>query len=300
MRFQLEESAGRLKPAMELRRGDRSQFEKALEGITLQPNPENWYQLVAFPDGSFYLRWPDLFEFLVLPDGRCITYNPLPQASPAAFETYLLGHVLSYSLLKLGYEVLHVTAVVVDGEALGLLGRSGQGKSSLAAAFLQAGYRILSDDLLVLVETPEGILIPPGLPRIKLFPETAERFLPFAVHGASHEPIDGEERNPSSQGAFGAGAGASPRSLQAALPFRAAPRQQGPNLAPGGENRIQGAFGRHLQLACAGSAEAEEAIRNYGQALDEGPGAATLLSARPRPPSGSARRHSCGFSPPRA
>ncbi len=189
IRFPLEESAGRLKPAVELRRGDPSQFENALQGISLEPDPENWYQLVTFADRSFYIRWPDLFEFLVSPDGRRITYNPLPQASSAAFETYLLGHVLSYSLLKLGYEVLHATSVIVDGEALGLLGRSGHGKSSLAAAFLQAGYRILSDDLLVLVETPEGILVPPGLPRIKLFPETAERFLPFPTSGAAMNPL---------------------------------------------------------------------------------------------------------------
>jgi hypothetical protein len=189
MRFPLEESGGRLVPAVELRRGDPSQFEELLEGISLEPDPEYWYQLVTFPDGSFYIRWPDLFEFLVSADGRRITYNPLPQASSVAFETYLLGQVLSYSLLKLGYEVLHATAVIVDGEALGFLGDSGYGKSSLAAAFLQAGYRVLSDDLLVLVETPEGILVPPGLPRIKLFPDTAERFLPFCTGGGAMNPL---------------------------------------------------------------------------------------------------------------
>jgi len=185
MRFPLEESARRLEPAVELRRGDRSQFAN----VSLESDPENWYQLVTFPDRSFYIRWPELFEFLVSPDGRRITYNPLPQASLVAFETYLLGQVLSYALLKLGYEVLHATTVIVDGEALAFLGQSGYGKSSLAAAFLQAGFKILSDDLLVLRETPEGFLIPPGLPRIKLFPEIAERFLPFPINGAAMNPL---------------------------------------------------------------------------------------------------------------
>jgi hypothetical protein len=189
MRFPLEESATRLDPAIELRRGEPQQFEDALQGISLPPDPKRWYQLVTFPDHSLYLRWPELFEFLVSPDGRSITYNPLSQASPAAFETYLLGQVLSYSLLKLGYEVLHATTVIVDGEALAILGRSGHGKSSLAAAFLQAGYRILSDDLLVLLETPEAFLVPPGLPRIKLFPETAKRFLPFPINGEAMNPL---------------------------------------------------------------------------------------------------------------
>jgi hypothetical protein len=189
MRFPLEESARRLEPAVQLRRGDRSQFENALKGVSIEPDPENWYQLVTFPDSSLYIRWPNLFEFLLSPDGRRITYNPLPQASSAAFETYLLGQVLSYSLLKLGYEILHATAVVVDGGALAFLGDCGYGKSCLAAAFLHAGYRVLSDDLLVLHETPGGFLIPPGLPRIKLFPETAERFLPFPINGGTMNPM---------------------------------------------------------------------------------------------------------------
>jgi hypothetical protein len=157
--------------------------------MSIEPDPVNWYQLVTFPDGSFYILWPDLFEFLVSPDGRRITYNPLPQASRVAFETYLLSQVLSYSLLKLGYAVLHATSVIVEGEALALLGQSGYGKSSLAAAFLQAGYGVLSDDLLVLVETPKGILIAPGPPRIKLFPEIAERFLPFPINSAAMNPL---------------------------------------------------------------------------------------------------------------
>jgi len=189
LRFPLVESASRLEPVVELRRGDPSQFAEVLAGISIDPDPENWYQLVTFADASVYLRWPELFEFLVSPDGCRITYNPLAQASLVAFEAYLLGQVLSYSLLKLGYEVLHATTVIVDGEALAFLGRSGDGKSSLAAAFLQADYRILSDDLLVLVESPEGFLVPPGLPRIKLFPEIAERFLPFRVSGAAMNPL---------------------------------------------------------------------------------------------------------------
>ncbi len=189
MRFSLEECPRRLTPTVELRQGDPQRFRNALKGIALEPDPENWYQLVNFPDRSVYLRWPDLFEFLISSDGRRITYNPLPKATRIAFETYLLGQVLSYSLLKLGYEVLHATAVIVDGEALAFLGGSGSGKSSLAAAFLQAGYRILSDDLLVLVETPKGFLVPPGLPRIKLFPDITERFLPFPRNGGAMNPL---------------------------------------------------------------------------------------------------------------
>jgi len=80
-------------------------------------------------------------------------------------------------LLKQGIEPLHCTAVVVNGGAVGFLGDCGYGKSSLAAAFLQAGYPLLTDDLLVLKEEGRHFLAYPSFPRIKLFPEMAEAFL---------------------------------------------------------------------------------------------------------------------------
>jgi hypothetical protein len=57
-----------------------------------------------------------------------------------------------------------------------LLGNSGLGKSSLAACFLDAGHRLLTDDLLILRPTSQGVMAYPGPPRIKLFPKLACRF----------------------------------------------------------------------------------------------------------------------------
>src|SRR5579863_1529286 len=152
LRFPLEETSVPLEPTVELFRGARLYFQEVMRGRFVPPDPENWREHLTLPDGSDYVRWPDLFEFLVSPDGRRIVYNPLSNPSVLAFETYLLSMVLSYALLKLGYEVLHATAVVVDGAVLALLGPSGHGKSTLAAAFLGLGYPVLTDDLLVLVE----------------------------------------------------------------------------------------------------------------------------------------------------
>jgi hypothetical protein len=73
--------------------------------------------------------------------------------------------------------------VVIDGKAVGFLGSSGFGKSSLAACCLEAGHRLLTDDLLVLQETPGGFQAYPGPPRIKLFAEMAGRFLGEAMSG---------------------------------------------------------------------------------------------------------------------
>jgi hypothetical protein len=64
----------------------------------------------------------------------------------------------------------------VDGHAVAFLGSNAFGKSSLAACFLEAGSRLLTDDLLILGESRNRLLAYPGPPRLKLFPKIARRF----------------------------------------------------------------------------------------------------------------------------
>ena len=51
---------------------------------------------------------------------------------------------------------LHGAAVVAAGEAFAFIGPAGQGKTTLAAAFLHRGAALLSDDILPLRATPDG------------------------------------------------------------------------------------------------------------------------------------------------
>jgi hypothetical protein len=101
----------------------------------------------------------------------------------------MLGQALSFALVKQRFEPLHATVVVVDDHAAAFLGKSGFGKSSLAACFLEAGHRLLTDDLLLLHDTHGRILAYPGPPRIKLFPKVAARFLGLPEHRV---PMNGD------------------------------------------------------------------------------------------------------------
>ncbi|MBI4421391.1 MAG: hypothetical protein HY560_11255 [Gemmatimonadetes bacterium] len=139
--------------------------------------PRDWFACRRLRDRSIYLCWTDQFEFLVSPDGRGIHYRPLRHASAESLATYLLGQVLSFSLLAFRVEPLHGTAVVVDGKAIAFLGDCGSGKSTLGAAFLSRGYPVLTDDLLIPEPVRGGYAVPPGMPRIKLFPSVARRVL---------------------------------------------------------------------------------------------------------------------------
>jgi hypothetical protein len=130
---------------------------------------DEWFWREVSPDGSQHLVWTDHAEFRLSPDVSTIAYLPLTLANPSTIETFLLGQVLSFALLRRGLEPFHATVLEREERAVGLLGPSGQGKSTLAAAMLRRGWRMLTDDLMVL----DGLDVLPGLPRIKLFPRSA-------------------------------------------------------------------------------------------------------------------------------
>jgi hypothetical protein len=168
-----------------LLRGSAARFARAVEEARETGRDERtWLHGIDLEDGQTYLRWTDRFEFLVSADGRRIAARPLNGESSETFHTYLLGPALSFALLKQGFDPLHATAVTIEGAGVGFLGDTGFGKSSLGAAFLQAGHRLLTDDLLVLSASRDGFIAHPGPPRMKLFPEIARAVLARTPRGA--------------------------------------------------------------------------------------------------------------------
>jgi hypothetical protein len=174
---------------VELLEGTADLFGKAKADVALRPDAAAWYENGFLKDGSIYLHWPGLFEFLISPDGSRIAARFLGDTHWEAFQAYLLGQVLSFALIKQGIEPIHCTVMVIDGRAIGLLGDCGYGKSTLAAAFLQAGHSLLTDDLLVLKENGRGFLAYPSFPRIKLFPEIAAALLGDKINGTPMNPF---------------------------------------------------------------------------------------------------------------
>jgi hypothetical protein len=174
-------------PEVKLLEGSASSFSDVYLETQKQVNPSPFFHYAHLPDGSIYIRWSGLFEFLISHDGRLIVGHPLNNANKEAFLNYLLGQTLSFAIVKQGIEPLHSTVVRVNDFAVGFIGDCGYGKSSLAAGFLQAGYPLLTDDLLVLRENNGCFLAYPGLPRIKLFPKIAKSLIGERVKGF---PID--------------------------------------------------------------------------------------------------------------
>ncbi|MGK0298259.1 MAG: hypothetical protein ACI9XC_001878, partial [Gammaproteobacteria bacterium] len=95
---------------------------------------------------------------------------------------YLIGPVLGFMLRLRGTVCLHASGVIIKNEAIAIAGVSGSGKSTLAAAFVGAGFPMLTDDIMPLkisqYEKPTAVS---GYPRISLYPNSYKN-----IKGISH------------------------------------------------------------------------------------------------------------------
>jgi len=173
---------------VEIRLSSESISDTLGPGATTQRSPFSGFYFSQMPDASSYVRWDDVGEVLISKNGELITCHPFPQTESESFHVYLLGQALSFALVKRGFEPVHASAVAVGNQAIAFIGDCGLGKSTLAAAFLQAGHRLLTDDLLLLQTRTRAIVAFPGPARIKLFPKVAGKFLADASSGVPLNP----------------------------------------------------------------------------------------------------------------
>ncbi len=164
-------------PDVDLLSATKRFFREASRDAVLIPDAERWYEYAILENDRIYLRWKDQFEFLVDRDGRRIWFGWLGADSLETLRVYILGRALSFALVKQGFEPIHSSTVVLDGGAIAFLGESGFGKSSLAAGFVRDGYRLLTDDLLLVSQRCGRPEAQPGPPRIKVFPWVARHCL---------------------------------------------------------------------------------------------------------------------------
>lgn len=106
-----------------------------------------------------------------------IEYRARTPEGDELLEVLFLGAVMAYWLERHGTLALHASAVEVPGErAVAFLAAHGGGKTSLAAAFLAAGHRLLTDDLLAVDLAPAGARARAGSPGMRMAPALAAGF----------------------------------------------------------------------------------------------------------------------------
>ena len=132
-------------------------------------------------EDEILLRAPGVGRFF-MERGETLTVDTAPGISRPLLRVYVLGMALSAILHQRGFMVLHGGACVLEDGAAVFIGSSGAGKSTTVAAFAARGVPILSDDMLTIGFDAEGYpLVCPGLPTVKLWPETAKVLLPKPI-----------------------------------------------------------------------------------------------------------------------
>ena len=127
--------------------------------------------LLCATESEAALYWPDTGLFLTR-GGRHVMAHPTLGVDEVTLRLLIFGPVLAVLLHQRGRLVLHGSAVVMRSRAVGLLGASGWGKSTLAGLLHRRGHRFLTDDVLA-VDVEHGRTVAPGIPELKVWPDTA-------------------------------------------------------------------------------------------------------------------------------
>jgi hypothetical protein len=131
-----------------------------------------WLSFARTAEG-YLLRFPELADFAVAPGARRIVCRPRRGLPSATLRHLLLDQVLPLAL-SAERLVLHASAVHVPGfGAVAFAGRTGRGKSTLAAALAQHGCALLTDDCLVLGSHRGRVSVWPSYPGVRLWADAA-------------------------------------------------------------------------------------------------------------------------------
>ena len=123
--------------------------------------------------GAFLMHVEGVARYLAT-GGRDVLIEPLGADDGVA--AFFVSSPLTVLLQQRGVATLHAAAVATGAGAVLLLGRSGIGKSSLAAALVERGYPLLADDVTGVMTDAGGRPVAlPGFPRLRLWAHTLDQ-----------------------------------------------------------------------------------------------------------------------------
>jgi len=138
------------------------------------PDGSSWLQCARSPRG-YFLRFPGLADFSLSRDGRFVACHDAGcDRDDPTVRHLALDQVMPLAWKLRGGEALHASAVAIEGRVSAFFGPTGAGKSTLAASFVAAGYRLVSDDCLALL-APRGdapLEVRPAYAGLRLWPDS--------------------------------------------------------------------------------------------------------------------------------
>jgi hypothetical protein len=123
-------------------------------------------------DDGFSLVFDDTGRFDVSRDGQSIRWFRPADANEEAARADVLGRVLALSLHARGTLSLHASAVSVAARGIAFIAPKNHGKSTLTAALVRAGGRLVSDDV-VPIRLDGAPYLLPGVHHLRLWDDAA-------------------------------------------------------------------------------------------------------------------------------
>jgi hypothetical protein len=140
---------------------------------------EIWLAFARHAAG-YLLRFPNLADFHLSLDTVQIDCYPDANTPLDTIEHLLLDQVLPVVLSRSAGLVAHASAVATPLGAIAFVGRSGRGKSTLAASLALQGFPLMTDDCLLLEEADAGLLATPSYPGARLWDDAIKTLFEHA------------------------------------------------------------------------------------------------------------------------
>jgi hypothetical protein len=143
--------AGRVVPVPSL------EIERSRAGSDVRPGRvlQQWHdndgRLIAiggWDEGAWWMQWPGLATFW-FGDAGDVRVETVAAGNHSDVRDVFARGVVPVVLLARGFEALHASAVQDEAGVIGLCGRSGTGKSTVAFALASEGLQHFADDTLV-------------------------------------------------------------------------------------------------------------------------------------------------------
>lgn len=133
-------------------------------------SPSNFLLRANGEEACFYCQKVGAF---LVKNGQEIIVDADVGADEGVVSHFLLGLPLAMLLHQRGLLILHGSAVAIEGAVVAFIGRSGAGKSTIAATFHRDNYPIVTDDILAVdINSSGNIRVIPSYPQLRLWPET--------------------------------------------------------------------------------------------------------------------------------
>lgn len=137
-------------------------------------------------ENSIIFHVPEIATFLIR-NGNEILVSPINDSDEDYHRLYILGTCMGAILMQRKILPLHGSAIAINGKAYAFVGDSGAGKSTLASAFLKKGYQLMSDDVIPITISSNGVpIVTPSYPQQKLWSESLEQ---FGMESVQYKPI---------------------------------------------------------------------------------------------------------------